>query len=203
MYSILCFGDSLTYGRGEIPSRGWVQRLKEDFETELIHKGVFNLGIPGETSQSLMSRIGNELKPRIWYRKDLDRYVVIVQVGLNDVRALVSKSNNVTPLEHFEKNMKEIISFAKDQVDEVFVLGILGVNESKTQPFEKNVFISNKHVERYNESLEIISKNLNVNFLNLYSNFNLKTPELFTDGIHLNKKGYDLFYQKLKENIKF
>lgn len=203
MYSILCFGDSLTYGRGEIPSRGWVQRLKEDFETELIHKGVYNLGIPGETSQSLKHRIKKELKPRIWYRKDSDKYIAIIQVGINDVKSVISKNNNVTSKDAFKQNIIDILSYAKQEVDGVIVLGILGVDEVKTQPFEKNVYFSNKDVLEYNEILEKVAQELNISFLNFYSQFNSKTPELFVDGIHLNSKGYDLFYDLLMKNFNF
>jgi lysophospholipase L1-like esterase len=203
MYSILCFGDSLTYGRGEIPSKGWVGRLKENFETELIHKGVYNLGIPGETSQSLNLRIKNELKPRIWYRKNTDKYVTIIQIGLNDIKSVVSKNNNVTLIDSYMENMREIISYAKNNVDQVIVLGTLGVDETKTQPFQKNVYFSNKDILLYNEVLLSLSTEMDVSFLNFFEFFDGTEGEYYCDGIHLNQKGYNLFYDLLIKNYQF
>jgi hypothetical protein len=45
MKGILCFGDSITFGRGEMPSIGWVGRLKNYYEKQDFYNCVFNLGI--------------------------------------------------------------------------------------------------------------------------------------------------------------
>ena len=60
MKGILCFGDSLTFGVGELPNKSWCGRLKDYFEIKENHNGVYNLGVPGHTSTDLLKRFNAE-----------------------------------------------------------------------------------------------------------------------------------------------
>lgn len=60
MAHYIVFGDSITYGEGDLHG-GWVQYLRE----ELINDIVYNLGIDGETTTGLVNRLEKEIKPRV------------------------------------------------------------------------------------------------------------------------------------------
>ncbi len=83
MYAIICIGDSITYGVGELPCKGWVGRLKDTLEKN--HRFVYNLGIPGDTAEGIMSRLEAELC-RNQLRRNGDKSLVILNSGMNDSR---------------------------------------------------------------------------------------------------------------------
>ena len=201
MFSILCFGDSITYGRGEIPAKGWVWRLKDAFEDDLIHKGVYNLGIPGETSYSLRKRIRQEALPRIWRRKSDDRYVVIIQVGGNDVKEIITQGNVTTKPQDFKNYLQECVDEINELVDDIILLGLGHVDEQRTQPFEKNVFFSNRYLSEYNEYIREIAEEKGCYFLSLqeFCASNEEQKELLVDGIHPNAQGYEKLYDSIKQ----
>lgn len=202
MFSIFCIGDSLVYGRGEIPSNGWAHRLKNHFENELIHKGVYNLGIPGDTSYSLKKRIKNELNPRIWRRKNNDKYIAIIQIGSNDSKSIINSKNNTTKIENFEKNIVEIINSIKSIVDEIVFVGLIPVDENKIFTND-SIYFSNSDNSKYNSNLKIICEKNNVHFIELYEIlFKTNYNELLEDGIHPNSKGYDLIFNIILDELK-
>ena len=41
MHGILCFGDSITFGRGETPNIGWAGRLKKYFESKDFYNVLY------------------------------------------------------------------------------------------------------------------------------------------------------------------
>lgn len=201
MFSIICIGDSITYGRGEIPSKGWVGRLKEEFEDEMIHKGVYNLGIPGETTHSLKKRIKQEIEPRVWRRKESDYYVAIIQIGGNDAKEIISPGNTTTKYQKFEENLQKCIDGIKDTVDSIILLGLGNIDETRTSPFEHNVFFSNQTLKQYNEIIKTVAYNNNVDFCDLqyFCVEKNQQKELLADGIHPNSQGYDKLYSLIKQ----
>ena len=201
MYSVLVFGDSLSFGRGEIPNNGWVHRFKEKFETEQVHRGVYNLSIPGETSYSLNKRLDQEIKPRIWRRKENDRYVIILQVGGNDAKEIISKGNSATKIDLFINYMKKNIEIARKYCDEIIIIGLLHVDETKTQPFDTNVYFSNNIFEKYNSALKELCENNNVKFVNSFEEVKLQTDEYY-DGVHPNSKGHNKLFSFFIEELK-
>ena len=68
MFSILAFGDSITYGLGATRYIGWAEQLKKYFQTE-EYNYLYNLGIPGDTSADLLERIEIEANARIDYKR--------------------------------------------------------------------------------------------------------------------------------------
>jgi len=105
MFGILAFGDSIVFGRGESPSIGWAGRLKSYFEVRGSHNSLFNLGIPGDTSSTLLERFAAELKSRIKYVYSDDKYIVLLAIGMNDSKSVGSQANIETEQNKFEKNI--------------------------------------------------------------------------------------------------
>lgn len=201
MFSILCFGDSVVYGRGETPSKGWVGRLKEDFEKDSNFKAVYNLGIAGDTSYSLQKRIRFESLPRIWRRNSHDKYVAIIGIGGNDAKEIISEGNTTTHREDFTKNIMNCIDEIYDIFDEIVLIGIGQVNESKTRPFVKNVYFSNDLLLEYNDLLRDVANQKNCYFCDIQDFVHQQEnyPSLLEDGVHPNSQGYDALYTYIKK----
>ncbi len=71
--TIVCFGDSLTYGTGAGPGESYPSRL-----AKLLGREVINAGVPGDTTADALKRLENDvlaLNPRI----------VLITLGGNDL----------------------------------------------------------------------------------------------------------------------
>jgi lysophospholipase L1-like esterase len=78
MHNLFCFGDSICFGEGDSQTGGWVEQLKK----RLKDTTVFNLGVPGETTDGLRLRFEPEVKPRIFRSS---KTTIILNYGANDI----------------------------------------------------------------------------------------------------------------------
>jgi lysophospholipase L1-like esterase len=91
--SIVCFGDSLTYGYGATEGKSYPYFLQQSTNITVI-----NSGINGNTSKDALSRIDDILK--------IKNALVIIEFGANDFFQQV-------PLTVTKKNIEEIIDKLK------------------------------------------------------------------------------------------
>jgi acyl-CoA thioesterase I len=194
MKGILCFGDSITFGRGEQPCLGWVGRLKQYFESKDFYNCVYNLGIPGETSTQLLQRFDTECKPRANHRRH-SKYVLIIAIGMNDCRLLSGKPA-ITP-ETFTKNIHKLINKAKSYKEDLVLLSLTTIDEKRTQPFDDKSSFLQSRVDLYNQIIARACHKYQVSFLTLPK----LTPKLIVDGVHPNSQGYDLIYKAIKKHL--
>jgi lysophospholipase L1-like esterase len=103
--SIICFGDSLTYGTGASPGMDYPSQL-----SRLIGRPVINAGIPGDTTGTALARLERDVLSR-------SPRIVIITLGGNDLMRGVSRA------EAF-RNLKTVIAAAQDQGALVIVGGI-------------------------------------------------------------------------------
>ena len=200
MKGVLCFGDSITFGRGEQPCLSWPGRLKKYFEPQEFWNCVYNLGIPGETSKGLLERFDYETRVRLASSR-LDKYIIIIATGMNDSRWDGLPKNNKPRVneEEFERNVKELINKAKGYSTGLFFIGLTPVDEKKTLPFEQTSF-ENERVKRFNGIIKKLCEDNEVLFLDYFDSFNDETwPSKLADGVHPNSAGYDLIFEKIKE----
>ncbi|MCP4178467.1 MAG: arylesterase [bacterium] len=76
--SIICFGDSLTYGTGASKNMSYPAQL-----SRMINRPIINLGISGETTSMALKRINEVIK--------LDPKIVLITLGGNDLKNGISK----------------------------------------------------------------------------------------------------------------
>ena len=63
---------------------------------------------------------------------------------------------------------------------------------------------SDETIRTFNEGLRAIAEDYGFDYLDLYSSFAVDgpmDPELTTDGLHLNKKGYDIWAERTRPII--
>jgi lysophospholipase L1-like esterase len=179
MFAITIFGDSIVFGRGD--NKGWVGRLKEDFQAKDYYNVVYNLGIPGDTSSTLLKRFDTECKARIKYSRKEDKHLLIIGIGINDSRL----TKGGTSLKKFESNVKKLVKIAKKYTKEVIFVGLTKVDKT-AENYEGTSFFNDK-IAKYNEIL----KKQNVLFIEM--------PKVsLDDGLHPDAKGYQKMYEIVK-----
>jgi acyl-CoA thioesterase-1 len=103
--TVLCFGDSLTYGTGAEHGRSYPEEL-----ARLINRPVVNAGIPGETSGEALNRLQGEL--------DMTRpKLLILCSGANDILRRMD-------LNRAAANVREMVMLAKGRGIEVVLVGV-------------------------------------------------------------------------------
>jgi lysophospholipase L1-like esterase len=203
MKGILCFGDSITFGRGEIPNKSWCGRLKDYFDPKGSHNGVYNLGVPGQTSTDLLERFDAEAKGRVRIKWPEDKYLILVAIGTNDSKwdGMPEDDNPRVTEDDFRKNIHELVKKAKAVQAGIAFIGLPPVDESKTLPFEETAF-KNERVKMFNDVVKEVCKENDILFLDM---FELMSKEDYTsflaDGLHPNSAGYDFMFKHVREFI--
>ncbi len=141
MKGFLVFGDSIVYGAWD-KEGGWVQRLRKFLEEKQEDVLVYNLGVSGDTTDSLLERFQAEAKARL---KDSEG-VIIISIGVNDSHLF--KNKNCVPLEKFQQNIKRLVSLSKEISSKVIFVGLTPVDETKTTPipWDKDRFYKNEYI---------------------------------------------------------
>ena len=80
--TIICFGDSITFGSGALPDESYPFYLEK-----LLNRMVVNAGVAGDTTESALQRLEKDVLKK-------DPYIVIVELGGNDFlnKTLMSKT---------------------------------------------------------------------------------------------------------------
>jgi lysophospholipase L1-like esterase len=114
---ILCFGNSITYGYCDIELGGWVQRLRKFLDEKVkqntkLYFEVYNLEIPGDTTEDLLKRFKTETKARL-IELDKEDVIIIFSIGINDSQYIHDEASLRVPERKFKENIKKLISLAK------------------------------------------------------------------------------------------
>lgn len=152
-----------------------------ELQTYFPGEVVLNRGIVDDKTKGVLDRIDEVVK-----RKPKEVYILI---GINDVAEGVE-------VDVYKKNMEKIIQSFDQSTTKVIVQSILPVNN---QEFPNK--IPNKNVDQYNEVLQKIAEENDIEYVDLNQHFKdsdgqLK-KELTVDGVHLNGKGYDVWMKNL------
>ena len=196
MFGILAFGDSITFGRGSRPSYSWAELFKKDFEKKDSENVFYNLGVPGDTSKTLLNRIEIESDVRIQKYRENSRFVILIMTGTNDTKVMNAKIETKSKL--FKSNYKKIIKKALKYTNDIIIIGLTPVDERKTQPFQDK-FFSNETILEYNQILREIALENNLKFIDVF----MLEPHDFADGLHPNKKGHKKLYHAIKNELHF
>lgn len=161
---IVMLGDSIT-------ARG-------DWKTLLKNEHIVNLGVDGNTTSDLLSRISPVL--------ELEANIVYLMIGVNDLCKSI-------PLSDAFENYKKIIKKLKSNNIRVLAQAV----------FLTQMPAVNKKVKVFNEMIGKYCLEENIDFLNLNSAFinekGLLKEELTTDGLHLGEKAYKVWAYKLNQ----
>ncbi|MEO6882841.1 MAG: GDSL-type esterase/lipase family protein [Bacteroidia bacterium] len=170
-HSTVFFGDSMT----------------ENFKYLPDTSSVVNMGISGDFTEGLIKRIDNVIR----FQPDK----LFIMIGINDIVEKV-------PLSEIENNYIKILDLLKTDCPQtkIFIQSTLPTFGLKSLLSSSKII--NLKVEKLNTFLLLESKKRNITLINLYPFFvtsnNELNPDLTTDGVHLNKKGYEIWLTQIK-----
>lgn len=190
--TICVFGSSIAWGAYDDEKGGWVERLKIYFANEaknFCH--VYNLGVSGDNSESLLRRFLNENEAR---KPDS----IIIAIGINDSQYIGSKDNPRVPLEKFESNLAELLKQAKDFTKEVIFIGLTGVDETKMMPtpWEATKYYDNENTALYNSKVKEFCEKNKLKFIEMQGLLNKDDLE---DGLHPNAQGHKKMFLRVRD----
>ena len=180
--SIICLGDSLTYGARDELYRGYPIEL----ELWLYEKfgqnwNCVNAGVNGEISIEVYKRAYALCKSHP------EAAELILLCGTNDAKDQVG-----TPPDRYAEHVEAILRCAArwDKVSYLCKIPDL-------QGFGAPDFCCPSLIRRYNEKLEIIAKHWGVPLIDLTG----MPEDMYADGVHLNNKGYKEVADRIAQAI--
>ncbi|GKU23186.1 GDSL-type esterase/lipase family protein [Clostridium folliculivorans] len=179
---IVCIGDSLTYGYGVSPSKGWVNLLRASTKYDIVNKGV-----NGDTTVGILSRFSRDCI-------DLKPNIAVIMAGTNDLLTGRSIDNIVDNIIYMvndcvNSNVKPVVLIPPltlprlaevswySSIDYNYVNDMINIMEGL---FENNI-----------KDTLIISLN---KLIPLYE-------EYYIDGIHLTALGNEIIFNKLSSDF--
>jgi len=93
--TIICFGDSLTFGTGAVPGMDYPSQL-----SKMILKPVINAGAPGDTTASALTRLQRDVLSR-------SPDIVLITLGGNDLKNGIAKDIAFENLKRIVKSIQE------------------------------------------------------------------------------------------------
>ena len=177
---------------------GFIGRLRKYLESKSKDNFVYNLGIPiDEISKKLVNRIESETEARVTPGYE-EENIVLFFIGTNDTQFIKSKGKMRVSEKEFEENIRKLISVARKFSSKIVFVGMIGVDESKTNPipWDTDKSYKNEYIKRYDDLLEKICSEEKVGYIKLFG----KIPkELLEDGAHPNSEGHQKIFEAVKD----
>ena len=187
--TIAVFGDSIVYGVGAEEHGGWVNKVFKDLQNDdLTH--VYNLGVPGDTSELGLKRFEVEITVR-------NPNKVLIAFGINDSKVRVGQKRNVVSPEAYRENIFKIINISKKFTEDITLISPTFVGEALTTA--NGSIFTDQEIGRYVDILRDISETERLLFIDLSRVLDVET-DLF-DGLHPNEQGYSKIAEKIKREM--
>jgi len=158
---------------------------------------VYNLGIDGDYSESLLERLEFETKQRIIEGEG--EIIIIFAIGLNDSQ--IGRIGINTGL--FKCNIEKLYKIASKYSSKIIFIGLSPVDEPKTNPMpwdDENMFYTNERIEKYNNILKSVCEEKQVYFIDMFDEFSkIDYKKLLEDGLHPNSEGHQKMFEIVKD----
>ncbi|WP_083911001.1 SGNH/GDSL hydrolase family protein [Henriciella marina] len=190
---IAAIGDSIVYGRHDTINGGWVGLLRRELESRNKMSAVFNLGIGGDNTENLKSRLVAEVSAR-------KVPTLIIGVGTNDSRLKVAddpRSSELALLD-FQSNLNRILGDAQDMCQDVYLLGIPPVDESRTNPLGPYYYL-NDNIQRFRSAAREVLASHHCVEIDAWDM--LYGKAVYSDGVHLNEEGHRILFETVLKHL--
>jgi lysophospholipase L1-like esterase len=192
---ILFFGDSITQGFWSVEG-GWVEKIRKHYDgiamqdlNNNTQPQIFNVGISGETTRSLLRRIEAETLARKW---EEDPVVVAIAIGTND--DLFESDEQWVKPEEFRTNLEKIATILSPITAAIVFVGNPACDEARTTPVSWGDFVyTNRELERSEKTMAEVASAHGLLFIPMFDGFKAKLDtgeDLLIDGLHPNDAGH-------------
>lgn len=150
---------------------------------------VYNLGIPGDTTTGVLNRVDQVVR--------LNPKTIILNIGLNDF--VLTDLTHEASLDNILEIRHQLLEKCPDT--SVFVTSLTPINQ---KDFQDQVYLLNRDPKDAIKLNQMLKDHIDQkHFINIYGDLiddegRLKL-EYTRDGIHLNQKGYQIYYKKIKD----
>lgn len=204
---VLIFGDSIAQGFYDRQG-GWADRVRHYFDNKLIDTSdmsqptVFNLGISGNTTKTLLKRLENEIVARIWPGEE---FAFVLATGTND--SIYRPAGNHSEPDIYTKQLNELLAIAQKHSTKIVFVGLFPVVDKLVQPLpwsKSGKSYSTERVKLFDSALRDFCKTNNVPYIDLWNSFE-KAPDLnalLFDGVHPNDAGHKLIADLVQPKVK-
>lgn len=187
---IAFFGSSTIYGTADHEAGGFVSRFRLWYESIDPEHRVYNLGIWGEQTRSLIDRIAPEASCR-------RPHLIMIYPGFNDCRRQgFPDSPNTVPLPRFREAMRELITNAQAITETVVMTGY-PFDESRTSPFANtDSHYLLRDAEAYTAALIDMANDRAARVLDFFALLRGEEMRdlLAPDGLHCNAQGHERLF---------
>lgn len=184
-------------------SRIWMlgdSRIQMWDESLLVEDGsIINLGIDGQTSEQVFYRLKSYL--------EIDTPdVLVLQVGINELK-IIGLNRNLAPaiVNNLQENIMGILEVCDKYRIKVILTNVFPVGNIElgrrfvwNKAVNENIILVNKTLHSYSDGLNVIYYDA---FNALSSDGETVNTEFQQDFLHINKNGYKLLSEGLKEQI--
>jgi len=191
--TILCVGDSMTYGARDEYGRGYPAELSSLMSKKYPDQFwiCINEGVNGETTSDILRRLPHALDYR-------EYQLIILQAGTNDCMKL-------TPLDIFKDNFYQLIKICQclkqpeqntKNIRRLIVGSLISLDQFGILYYGKN---GAKQLIEYNKIIIELCYKLHIPYIDLTS-----LKKYIIDGVHLNNTGYKemaRLYMEAIENL--
>lgn len=198
MPRIVVSGDSIAWGSVDPEGGGWAGRLNKELYRGPGTYKVLNLGVSGETTETLLKRFRTETEFRY-------PSILILNLGLNDAAHLNSQGGpQWVEKGEFKKNWLALLDLAHEASKNVVVVGLVPIDESKTSPWppgarEEDLYWDNQTIKEYDEITKKVCSEKKTSFVKV---FDLLTPDdIYKDGLHPNAEGHQKVFERVKGEL--
>ncbi len=188
----ICFiGDSFVNGTGDEKALGWVGRLCALASQQGLDLTYYNLGIRGNTSKDVLTRIDSEVPLRLG--KAIDERIVL-SFGVNDT--LLEEGVPRVATDESVVNLKEIIQLIQVKY-KILIVGPLPVNDNE----------QNLRIKSINTAYKLVAETYEIPFIDVFEQ--LKSNQSYqqeingNDGAHPKSKGYETITQLIIDSGKW
>ena len=192
MESLCILGDSIVNGFIDVEKGGWVSRLRAARFAQHYDLPVYELGIPSATTTSLLLRFDTDIGPRA-------PDCIIFAIGTNDSKYHPKLLAPETPPMAFEGNLRTLFEKALTICPQVFALGLLGCDETRTVPLPGAMAsYYAEHMGEYNAQIELVAAQKGVTFIPM---LHLVPANHLHDGLHPDGEGHQLIAERVSKAV--
>jgi len=202
---LLCFGDSITQGFWD-SNGGWVARIRQRYDEDFMNSpntdyvGVFNLGIDGDTTKSILLRVDSEIASRKWQR---GKYAFIIATGTNDT--IYTKTKFQCEPAEYVAQLEKIVEVCKKYSNLIYFVGLTPVDDKKLNPMpwsKSGKSYSTERMSLFNDVLKAFCEKNKIGYVSIWDEFTKNSlDKCMYDGVHPNDFGHEIIAKKVYETV--